>query len=80
MQLFNLLFKIIENVWVNTTNGQIKGRVQKTVAGTIFHTFSGIPFAEPPINELRFQVYNSVNNIIRILHIRYVIIVILELT
>lgn len=35
--------------------GEIKGRVCKTIYDQTFHSFEGIPFAEPPLGELRFR-------------------------
>ena len=39
---------------VETTSGLIRGR-SKTVLGREVHVFTGIPFAKPPIEQLRFR-------------------------
>ncbi|KAJ8955013.1 hypothetical protein NQ318_000445 [Aromia moschata] len=36
-------------------DGLVKGRVETTITNTSFYSFQGIPFAAPPINELRFK-------------------------
>lgn len=43
---------------VNTKNGAIRGLKMKTFYNNISYiSFRGIPFAKPPIGELRFKVY-----------------------
>lgn len=45
-------FKIVE-----TTSGLVRGRKFTTLfANKEFYSFRGIPYAEPPIGELRFKV------------------------
>lgn len=36
--------------------GQLKGVTGKNIDGGEFYKFFGIPYAKPPVNELRFQV------------------------
>ncbi|XP_073975537.1 carboxylic ester hydrolase-like [Rhodnius prolixus] len=54
-----LLFKIIfaegSELIVNTTQGQLRGREFKSRNGRKVAAFSGIPFAKPPLGQLRFQ-------------------------
>lgn len=45
-----LYFPIIE-----TKNGQIRGNILSSRHENPFYSFRGIPFAKPPINELRFK-------------------------
>lgn len=40
----------------NIKQGHIKGIYQKTKNGREFSAFMSIPYAEPPIGELRFKV------------------------
>ncbi|XP_074000284.1 juvenile hormone esterase-like [Rhodnius prolixus] len=40
---------------VNTTCGSLIGREFKSRNGRTVAAFNGIPFAKPPLNELRFQ-------------------------
>ncbi|XP_012287399.1 venom carboxylesterase-6-like [Orussus abietinus] len=40
---------------VRVKQGLLKGYVERNVAGGEFFCFRGIPFAEPPVGELRFQ-------------------------
>lgn len=43
-------------VHLETKLGRIKGTHMYSRDGRKFHAFLGVPFAEPPIGELRFQV------------------------
>ncbi|KAI8037451.1 hypothetical protein M5D96_009596 [Drosophila gunungcola] len=41
---------------LTTKYGQLKGQLRKTVYdGEIYYSFEGIPFAQPPVGELRFR-------------------------
>lgn len=42
---------------LETTNGKIKGQILKSRDGRPFYSYTGIPYAKPPIGELRFKVY-----------------------
>lgn len=56
--LFGLLslnfYEVISEI-VTTTNGQVNGTITQTWTGQSFHAFYGIPYAQPPIGELRFK-------------------------
>lgn len=43
------------SVIVQTPNGFIEGIIQQNQNGQDFYSFRGIPYAEPPLNELRFK-------------------------
>ena len=45
-----------ESLTVSLKDGKIEGIVEKTVNGKAFKSFLGIPFAKPPLGELRFEV------------------------
>lgn len=46
-----------ENPIVETKHGQIAGKVSKTLFKNVdYYGFKGIPFAEPPLGELKFMV------------------------
>lgn len=47
---------INETVLIQTTSGPIKGLQQKTQFGYEYAEFRGVPYAKPPIGELRFKV------------------------
>lgn len=40
---------------VSTVQGQVCGRVATATAGFPYHSFQGIPYAKPPVGELRFK-------------------------
>lgn len=48
----------VDNEMPMTTvkNGQLKGLVGSNLDGKPFFKFLGIPYAKPPIDDLRFQV------------------------
>ncbi|CAG9861803.1 unnamed protein product [Phyllotreta striolata] len=35
--------------------GKLKGKTRTTITGVTLYSFQGVPFAEPPLNEYRFQ-------------------------
>lgn len=41
---------------VETRAGKLRGLIDKTVLGDDFYAFKGIPYAKPPVGQLRFQV------------------------
>lgn len=41
---------------VSTDLGQIRGNVLESRLGNLFYSFRGIRYAQPPVNELRFEV------------------------
>jgi hypothetical protein len=50
----------LRDCFVNTRLGAVKGSTEKSRNGKPFCSFRGIPYAAPPIGELRFKVSNSV--------------------
>ncbi|XP_075216882.1 esterase E4-like isoform X2 [Lycorma delicatula] len=42
-------------ILVHTPSGDIEGLINKTWTGKTYYSFRGIPFAEPPIGDLRFK-------------------------
>lgn len=42
---------------VQTQQGLIRGVKDVSVKGKEFYSYLGIPFAEPPVGELRFKVW-----------------------
>jgi hypothetical protein len=44
------------NPVVRITNGAIRGQNLKSRDGRDFYSFTAIPYAKPPIDELRFKV------------------------
>lgn len=46
-----------EEIVVNTNTGKVSGKeVSSIVENLKYYSFLGIPYAKPPINELRFMV------------------------
>lgn len=46
----------MEEPIVEIQNGPIRGVIKKTVEGREYCAFLGIPYAKPPIGNLRFKV------------------------
>lgn len=46
-------------VFLNTKLGRIKGLQMTSRDGRRFNAFLGIPFAKPPVGDLRFKVISS---------------------
>ncbi|KAI2474087.1 esterase B1-like [Diabrotica virgifera virgifera] len=44
-----------EELVVTTEIGKLRGKAQKDYHGDKFYSFSGVPYAKPPIGELRFK-------------------------
>lgn len=42
---------------VHTFKGALKGLKEESISGRPFLSFYAIPYAKPPLGELRFQVY-----------------------
>lgn len=45
-----------ENVILNTKYGTLKGLTEQSRGGRSYFAFYGIPYAEPPLGDLRFKV------------------------
>ncbi|GAB6029208.1 hypothetical protein CHUAL_004979 [Chamberlinius hualienensis] len=43
------------NVIVTTANGDVRGTTTTSYSGRTFYAFRGIPYAQPPVGNLRFQ-------------------------
>lgn len=52
----------MSEVLVNVEQGQLKGKVENDYADRKFYSFMGIPYAKPPVGELRFKVLSNVYN------------------
>uniref|UniRef100_T1HHT3 Carboxylesterase type B domain-containing protein n=1 Tax=Rhodnius prolixus TaxID=13249 RepID=T1HHT3_RHOPR len=57
--LLKIVFVECSELIVNTTQGQLRGREFKSRNGRKVAAFSGIPFAKPPLGQLRFQLKPS---------------------
>lgn len=53
--VYGLLSTISSSQIIQIEDGLIEGRVMETRSGLPFNAFLGIPFAEPPIGDLRFR-------------------------
>lgn len=54
VQFFTPAYGIIDRLVVQTSSGPIRGRSVK-VEGHEVHVFTGVPFAKPPVDGLRFR-------------------------
>ena len=46
----------MDSLVVETSKGKIRGFVDRSILGDEYLAFKGIPFAKPPVGQLRFQV------------------------
>nr|XP_023023448.1 venom carboxylesterase-6-like [Leptinotarsa decemlineata] len=58
----SILFSRADDVLVTIPNGKIKGRKEYSLRGISFFAFQQIPFAKPPVGNLRFQDPQPVEN------------------
>lgn len=42
---------------IEIKHGKLRGTIRENIDGGNYYSFRGIPFAEPPVGELRFKVY-----------------------
>lgn len=62
MRLFTMMVVLVFRVAVycdievKIANGNLKGKILKSRGGRSYYSFTGIPFAKPPIGHLRFEV------------------------
>lgn len=49
---------------VQISKGALRGQILKSRNGRDFYSFTGIPYAKPPIDDLRFKVNHYFINII----------------
>lgn len=55
-QVIKFFFPQNDSVQVQTTNGLIQGKEVKSLIEGTYFSYVGIPYAQPPINKLRFKV------------------------
>ncbi|XP_068618693.1 uncharacterized protein [Battus philenor] len=58
-QKYNVLFNYMcemNGPEVEISEGKLRGAISTTINGVQFYTFKGIPYAKPPIGELRFSI------------------------
>jgi len=69
--VFSLLFGLVHGTddILQLSQGKIRGGILNSRNGREFNTFQGIPYAKPPVKDLRFEV--SYKYLLRILNITY---------
>jgi hypothetical protein len=53
-----------ETVIVGVAQGDLRGRRALTKSGLQYYSFQGIPYAKPPVGNLRFKVSNFIQNLL----------------
>lgn len=54
--IYREFFSTVLGPIVETSNGKVQSILSKSRKGTVYYEFLGIPYATPPIAELRFEV------------------------
>jgi len=56
--IFTLLFGLVHGIndILQLSQGKIQGSILISRSGRKFNAFQGIPYAKPPISDLRFEV------------------------
>lgn len=63
---FVLFLSLFPSIWgdepliITIKQGKLRGSKYKSRNGTEYRSFLGIPYAKPPIGELRFQVISII--------------------
>lgn len=73
VKLVKVAFTMNDEPIVSVNEGKLRGGIVKGVLGTSYIAFKGIPFAAPPVGELRFKVKNhsSPDYTLRLLHLYF---------
>ena len=50
---------IVNSPIVKIKQGSLRGSVNQNIDGGEYISFKGVPYAEPPLGELRFKVFNK---------------------
>lgn len=53
---YSLFFSVSHEIEIKTKQGILDGFEMESRNGTTFYAFLGIPYAKPPVGNLRFQV------------------------
>lgn len=64
--------KVITNPIVVTPLGTMRGTIFESRLGKTIYSFLGVPYAKPPVEELRFKVINDISTQMYILIILYI--------
>lgn len=54
--IITFLIQRCDEILLDFPLGSLKGKTRTTIDGVTIHSFQGIPYAEPVVNESRFQV------------------------
>lgn len=55
--VFVVFFTLVHcELEVKLAKGKIKGQILKSRNGRSYYSYTGIPYAKPPVGELRFKV------------------------
>lgn len=54
-----------EPVYVNSVYGKLKGRISQVRGGRQIYSFTSIPYAKAPVEDLRFEVCMFTNSVLQ---------------
>jgi carboxylesterase 2 len=51
---------VFGEVEVKIAKGILRGQILKSRNGRPYYSYTGVPYAKPPVGELRFEVFNEI--------------------
>lgn len=60
--LFQIFYEINAQIVAQTNYGCVQGVLGTSSCGKLYESFRGIPYAKPPMGDLRFKVFKKQEN------------------
>ncbi|XP_004518366.1 esterase B1 [Ceratitis capitata] len=51
----SVILKLVHQPVISTTHGKVRGQLRVGIYGDTYYSYDGIPYAKPPLGELRFK-------------------------